>query len=100
MNIAYVSPKFRPWCSDHHLTSTKGHPVLCRPLGCLAWRGGRGRAGANGMPKAVTCDWGGGSEADVLESTSHTVRVLWTQPSPKLCGFLLTLSSYCLLGES
>lgn len=41
----------------------------------LGWEGGS-HGGASGIILGVRCDWGGGREADVLGSMSHTVRVL------------------------
>lgn len=55
----------------------------------------------SGMHVGVTGEFRGGSEADVLGSTSHSEGVIDpAQPSWKLCGFLLLTPLSHLLGVS
>jgi hypothetical protein len=65
-----VSPKLRT-CSGH--PPKVGEEPSCKHISCLAvclygWV--RWHAGAGGMPEALVCEQGGGSEADVLGGTT------------------------------
>lgn len=84
--MAYVSPKLITCCLERHPKWNKGDPVgfIYHWIACLGWLGG--------VPVGVTCEWGGGSEADHRQGGC-------LRPSPtqcNRCGFLLVIPPHLL----